>query len=205
MNTKNKTYFLRFFFSLVTLICLLLYCVDAFAAEGPSPGRRLWDNIMLWVNFGILAFFFLKYAKKPLMDYLHGVRQTVKEDLSVIEGQMKDVKSIRDAETEKLKGIEEHLVEMREGILEMGRREKEKIIEQARISAERMIESAKFYSEYRIAMAKKALSDQMVDIAVGMVEKRLTTGLSEEDNEKLVNQFVTDLITSKERFNQDSK
>lgn len=160
---------------------------------------------MLWVNFGILAFFFLKYAKKPLMDYLHGVRRTVEEDLNVIEGQMKDVKSVRDAETENLKDIEERLAGIREGVLEMGRREKEKIIEQAKISAERMIESAKVYSEYRIAMAKKALSDEMVDIAVGMVEKRLKKGLSEEDNEKLVNQFVTDLITSKERFKQDSK
>jgi F-type H+-transporting ATPase subunit b len=183
----------------------LLYCADAFAAEGPSPGRRLWDNVMLWVNFGILAFFFFKFAKKPLMDYLHGVRRTVEEDLSVIEGQMKDVRSIRDSETEKLKDIEERLAEIREGILEMGRREKEKIIEQAKVSAERMIESAKIYSEYRIAMAKKALSDEMVEIAVGMVEKRLTTGLSEEDNEKLVNQFVADLMTSKEGFNQDSK
>jgi F-type H+-transporting ATPase subunit b len=160
---------------------------------------------MLWVNFGILAFFFLKYAKKPLMDYLHGARRTVEEDLTVIKGQMNDVKSMRDAETEKLKDIEERLGEIREGILEMGRREKEKIIEQAKVSAERMIESAKVYSEIRIAMAKKALSDEMVDIAVGMVEKRLTKGLSKEENERWVNQFVTDLITSKERFNQDSK
>jgi F-type H+-transporting ATPase subunit b len=204
LNTDRKAHLLRFFVFLAAFGCLLLFGVAAFASEGPSPGRRIWDNMMLWVNFGILVFFFLKYAKSPLMEYLHGIRRTLEADLNGIEGQIKADKSQKDAEAEKLQDIEERLAEIREGILEMGRREKEKIIEQAKISAERMVESAKVYSEHRIAMAKKALSDEMVDIAVAKVEEILKKALSDADHEKLVNQFVSELKTSKEKIDQDS-
>jgi len=37
----------------------------------------------------------------------------------------------------------------------------------------------------------------MVDIAVSMVKEKLIKGISEEDNEKLIKQFVVDLETYK--------
>ena len=83
----------------------------------------------------------------------------------------------------------------------MAKREKDKIIEDAKTAAEKMIENAKRYYDYRMAFAKKTLSDEMVDIAISMVEERLSKEISEEDNEKLINKFFTDLQTSKLNLN----
>jgi F-type H+-transporting ATPase subunit b len=181
-------------------VCVFFFCPDAFAAEKMSSGRRLWDNIMLWVNFGILVFFFLKYARKPLVDFLRGVRDKIKKDLDTIEKHFKDAESQMKAESAKIDEIEQHIETIRQNIIEMGKKEKEKLVEEARITAERMIEDAKAYSGYQLAKARRQLSDEMVDIAISMVKERLIKGISEQDNEKLINQFIANLDTSKQQI-----
>ena len=176
----------------------LFYSPDAFAEGGVTPGRRLWNNIMLWVNFGILVFFFLKFARKPLMDFLRGTRDKIKSELDTISGRLKEVESARDAEDDRLKSIDQRLKEVQQGILEMGRREKEQIIQQGKSAAEKMVVNAKAYSKYRMNLAKKALSDEMVDIAISMAEEGLRKAISEEDNENLNNLFIRHLETSKQ-------
>lgn len=199
MKLRGKKYIL--IISLAAVTYLHFFCPDSFAAEGLTPGRRIWDNIMLFVNFGILVFLFLKYAKKPLIGYLRGVRDKIKNELDTINGHFNDVKSTLDEKANKLKDIDQRIKEIQENTLEMANREKDKIIEDAKISAKKMIENAKRYHNYRMALAKKAISDEMVDIAISMVEEKLTKEISEEDNEKLINKFFTDLQTSKLNLN----
>lgn len=173
---------------------------DALADGGTSSGRRLWNNLMLWVNFGILAFFFMKYAKKPLLDYLRSVRQKIEENLNTINHDVQMAKSSMEAEHEKLQGIEDHLEEIKARITEIGRTEKERIIESGKATAQEMIENAKAYANYKLTLAKKKISDEMVDTAVSMAAERLKKGISQEDSDQLVAKFFKDLETSKERL-----
>jgi F-type H+-transporting ATPase subunit b len=173
---------------------------DALADGGTSSGRRLWNNLMLWVNFGILAFFFMKYAKKPLLDYLRSVREKIEENLNTLNHDVKIAKSSMEAEHEKLQAIEDHLEEIKARITEIGRAEKERIIESGKATAQEMIENAKAYANYKLALAKKKISDEMVDTAVSMAAERLKKGISQEDSDQLVAKFFEDLETSKERL-----
>jgi F-type H+-transporting ATPase subunit b len=173
---------------------------EAFADGGTSSGRRLWNNLMLWVNFGILAFFFMKYAKKPLLDYLRSVREKIEESLNTINHDVQVAKSSMEAEQEKLQGIEDHLEAIKARITEIGRAEKERIIESGKATAQEMIENAKAYANYKLALAKKKISDEMVDTAVSMAAERLRKGISQEDSDQLVAKFFTDIETSKERL-----
>ena len=200
MKSKDKKCILIGLLSFGAVLCPLLYCSDALAAEELTPGRRLWGNIMLVVNFLVLVFFFVRYAKKPLMDYLRGERRKMEENLNTIGGRLKEAKSVIEKESGRLKDIEKRIKEIQESVIEMGKREKDKITEQAKVVAQKMIQDAKAYSDYRIAMAKKALSDEMVDIAISMVEQRLVKGLSQEDNERLADQFISNLESAKRHF-----
>lgn len=178
-------------------ICFPLLCATvAFAGEGTPGWRKVYDNVMLIVNFGILVFFFIKYAKNPMMKALHGVRKNIAGDFDKIHGQKDESKSKRDTEAQKLKDIEKFVEEIKKNILEMAEREKEKIIEDGRVSAEKMIQDAHNYADYRVETAKKALSDEMVDMAIAMVEEKLKKGVTDKDNEKIVNQFVNELQVS---------
>ncbi len=180
----------------------VVFTSDVFAAEGASSGRKIYDNVMLVVNFGILVFLFLKFAKAPMMKYFHGVRGKLAKEFDSIHGQKESTKSLRDAEAAKLKDVEKHLEEIKKNILQIGEREKEKIIEEGRRSAEKMVHDAENYAGYTIEKARKTLSDEMVDMAIDMVEEKLTKGVTDSDNETLVEKFVIDLKDQPETVNR---
>ncbi|MDY6971023.1 MAG: hypothetical protein SV775_01705 [Thermodesulfobacteriota bacterium] len=195
MNSRDKKYFLMI--PLITFAgAFIFYIPDCLAGEGPTPGRRIYNNIMLLVNFGILVFFIVRYGKKPLLDYLLGVRENTKKYLDEINGQFADVKDKMDAEEARIKDIEKYIEEMRKNILELGRKEKEKMIDQGKAAADKIIRDARAYAGYQIALAKKTLTDEIVEAAISMVKDSLVKGISEKDNENLINQFIVDLETS---------
>jgi len=181
--------------------CVLFICPDAYAAEEQPPWRAPYNIIMLWVNFGILVALFVKFARKPLMEFLRGVRDKLEEELGVLKKQHGDKTSHVDSEETKLREIQQHLDEIRARIIEMGEKEKQKIIEQAKVAAAKMIEDAKAYSQFQMTKARKQLSDEMVDIAISKVEARLKQEISAEDNEKLVMEFLGNLEASKAHLN----
>jgi F0F1-type ATP synthase membrane subunit b/b' len=63
-----------------------------------------------------------------------------------------------------------------------------------------MIENAESYANYRISMAQKALSDELVEIAVSMAREKLARGVSEKDDDRLIENFLTGLETSKKHY-----
>jgi len=180
---------------------MTILCPDSFAAEEMTAGRKLYNTIMMWVNFGILVAVFLKFARKPLMDAIRGARDKIAAELSAIKKSHEDAESVLDSEAEKLKNIDQYLEEIRARIIAIGESEKERIIEQARAAAEKMVKDAEIYASFRIAKAKKEMSDEMVDLAISMVEKRLEQVISPEDNERLVNEFLAGLEGTKPQLN----
>ena len=189
--------------TVVILGCVISFfslCPDVFAEEEISSGRKLWDNIMLWVNFGILVFVFMKFARKPLIDFLRGEGKKIEEDLKTVDDKFKDAKAMMDLESDKFTGIDERMEEIKSSIIQMGIREKENLIEQAKASADKMIRDAKIYSQQRILAAKKALADEMVDAAISMVTDKLTKEISMDDDNKLFTQFLDNLESTGHYF-----
>ncbi|MEJ2724454.1 MAG: ATP synthase F0 subunit B [Deltaproteobacteria bacterium] len=200
MKLKNLRYEAAFYVLAGVMLYILIGSQEALADTGISSGRRIWNNIMLWVNFGILAFLFVKYAKKPLMGYLRSVKQKVEENLNTINREVQTAKTSMEAENRKLQEIEEHLEEIKARITEIGQAERERIVESGRTMAQEMIENAKAYANYRLSRAKKKISDELVDNAVSMAAETLRKGISQEDSDKLVAKFFTDLEASKKRL-----
>ena len=192
MNQNIKKFLLIFF-----LICIGAYVTLLFI----PVERKTYDVLLLWVNFGVLVTLFIKFAKNPLMDALRGVRAKHEDELGEIKKQHNDSKGGLDSEEAKLKGIQKQLDVIRARIIEMGEKEKQKIIEQAKISAKKMIEDAKSYASFQMDKARKQLSDEMVDIAISMVEERLAKEISKEDNEKLISDFLVNLEATKPHLN----
>ena len=198
----HRRLWMGFLFLLGPMTLALFLSDHVFAAEEMTMtmGRRIWNNIMLWVNFGILVFLFLKFGKKPLMDYLRGVRDKIGEEIATLKGRYNAARSKTEKEREKLRDIERQLDELQKGIIELGNREKQEIIEQGRVSAEKMIKDAENYSRHKLSLARQALSQEMMNIAVSMVSEKLINELSDDDDDKLIDQFISDLETRREIF-----
>jgi F-type H+-transporting ATPase subunit b len=185
---------------LLIFLVVLFFAFDVFALGEKTLGRKIWDNIMLFVNFGILVFLFLKYAKTPMMNYLRSQRDSVEQGLNELTEKKQGVQSQRDVEADQIKDIDGIIAEIRSNILEMGKKEKEKIIQQGKVVADKMIQDAKTYSENRIVEARQELSEEMVEIALSMVREKLLKGMTDKDNDNLVNQFIADLQATKSSF-----
>lgn len=166
---------------------------DVLAAEKISEGRKLWDLILRWVNFGILVFFFLKYGKAPLMSFLRGERNRVQKTLQEIEKDLNLSKMRLQEEAKKLEDIEGGLADLRKNILEMGEKEKERILEEARNTADQMITQAESETGIKLEGARRRLNDNLVERALSLAEERLQASFSDQDNDQLLQGFVGDL------------
>lgn len=115
----------RCLFHLFWLAVLILFqAAVVYGAEDLSAGRKLWDTVMMVVNFGILVLLFIKYGKKPLMEYLNGVRDEIGTDLDTVRSRHENAKSAWDEEAVKLDHMEQRIQEIEQEILELGRRER---------------------------------------------------------------------------------
>lgn len=183
--------------SLASLTFVLFFAFDAFASEEASGGRTIYHTVMLFVNFGIFVFLFVKYGKKPFMNFLRSERENVEKQINDLTNKKQGVQSQRDVEAEQLEDIDRIIGEVRSSILEMGEREKEKIIQQGKTLAEKMIQDAKTYSENRIVAARQQLSEEMVDMSLSMAKDKLSKNMTDKDNDNLVDQFITNLQATK--------
>lgn len=197
MKRKKGVSFELMMFVCVPAAVFGLFSVNAHGAEGTIFTRRLWNDIMLFVNFGILVVLFLRYGRKPLMNYLRRVREHIEDDMERIHGRYQDARSLMEKEAEKLNSLEQDLRETEESILEMGRREREKIIEEGRIFGEKMLKDAERYARHRLAAVRRQIQKEMVDLAIVKAKAELENLISEKDDERLIEQFIAELKAHK--------
>ncbi len=200
MISINKKYLFGLFLILFAVFSVVLFCSDALAQESTGKGRKIWNNIMLFVNFGILVFLFIKYAKNPLMDFLQDERKKMAKRINEVEEQVRKARSLMEAESDKLKSIDKNIGEIRERIIEIGQREKEQIIEKAGNTASQMIEDAENEVQYKIEAARKTFGEEILATAVSMAAENLKKGITEDDNDKIIDQFSAGLAAAKARF-----
>jgi len=179
---------------LTALFFLTAGAVEVLAAEGGGGWRPTYDIIMKWVNFGILAFIFFKFARRPLKNFLSDKKNEISLQIKTLEDE-KDrlLQRVREAETE----MEENVVrleELKERIVQTGERRKLEIIEDARQESRMIIESAKQKMEGRIIQARNRLRAEMIDAAAELALEKLPGLVTEDDNRKLLEQFMAHAI-----------
>jgi len=175
------------------VIFILLTAFEAVASEGGSKWRGSYDSIMLWVNFAILVFLFLKFLKKPLMDFLNLRSEELARDIKKLEDEKRRAE-IKSQETLALleKG-EAHIKNIKARIIEQGEEEKEKIINDARSQSRFMLDDSKQRVGSHIVQAKQAFRAELVEAAISLAMERLPKELTEEDSQAFVGDYLAEL------------
>lgn len=191
MNRTFKSILSVVLFAGASMSFILLSCpAELHAAEGAGQGRKIYDIIMLWINFGILAFVFIKYARPALMNFLRGERNKIEKTLQEIEEGLALSRKRVEEESKALEGIDEYLQQIRGDILEMGEREKNRILEEAQSNANQMIRDAEKELELKMEEARRILNDRLVEEAVDLARDNLDKAFTEQDNDKQVHGFM---------------
>ena len=154
--------------------------------------ERFWyDLVLRYFNFGIIVFVFIKYAKTPLMNFLRGRKENLARELKKIEDKKKEAIGEIDAARITLEESQERFAELKERIVLQGEKKKQEIIKEAQNLSEVMIEDAKRKIEYQILQARNRIRAQILDAAIDLAIERLPREITDKDNEKFIDQFIS--------------
>jgi F-type H+-transporting ATPase subunit b len=169
----------------------LFFCTEALAADGPSSGRAIYDVVMMWVNFFILVFLFIKFGKTPIVNFLKGQKEEVAREISGLEGRRDEmVRQVKETIKE-MKQSEGRFKKIKDRIIRQGEAKKQEIIEAAGSQSRMMIEDAQRRVETQILTAKEDFKADLVDKAVDIAMENIGRHITDEDNDRFLHQFLT--------------
>ncbi len=178
-------------FILAVVIGILLLSTEASAADNSGDWRPIFDLVMRWLNFGIIVFILVKYARTPIKDFLLSRREEVAREIEMVEEKKEEAnKKIQDA-ARMLDESEVRFARVKERIIQEGETKKQKLIEDAQQESKILLESTMKKIENQLLVAKSAFKSELVDTAISLAMKRLPDEITTEDNQQFTHQFLT--------------
>jgi len=182
-------------FILAVVIGILLLGTEASAADNSGDWRPVFDLVMRWLNFGIIVFILVKYARTPIKDFLLSRREEVAREIEMVEEKKEEAnKKIQDA-ARMLDESEVRFARVKERIIQEGETKKQKLIEDAQQESKILLESTMKKIESQLLGAKRAFKSELVDTAISLAMKRLPDEITTEDNQNFTNQFLAGTST----------
>ena len=170
---------------------LQLSAVDVWAAESAGDWRPMFDLIMRWVNFLILAFLLIKFSRAPIKKFLAGKKQEVADEIGELEAEKEEILRQIDESKTQLKNSQARLAELKERIIAQGERNKQRIIAEAEQESKLMLKSAQQKMDSRIIEARQKLKMELVDSAIALATDMLPEKITAEDNQKFIDAFIS--------------
>lgn len=164
---------------------------EAFAADGAHNWRPVFDQVMRWVNFAILAFLLIKFSRTPIKNFFKSRQKELTREMKALEKEKQD--ALRQVD-ENLKLLEESGIRfenLKKRIAAQGEKNKQKIIRDARQESEIMLEGARRKIEYQIIEARNKLKIELIDSAIDIAMERLPKEMTAEDNQKCIDNFLS--------------
>ena len=184
-NPKMMKALLFFFSSLV--VTAVAFAAGAQEEEHTSLVKEYFWKI---VNFGVLVFILVKFAKKPLQDFLRKRTETIEKTLNEAkEAKEAALKALQEAE-KRLDTKDEEIAAIIAAAKKSGELERERIIEESGKLKEKILEQAKTNIEYELKHAKESIKAEAVELAMELAEKKLKEKLTKTEQEKLLDESL---------------
>ena len=172
------------------LSALLVFCPDAAAAETVAGWRPVFDLIMRWLNFAIIAFVLVKFARKPIKDFFANRREEIDHQIKKYE-QQKEAAEVKVKEaTEMLSDSADRLEQIKQRIIEDGEKKKQQIIEKAQQESRMLLDGTQRKIENQIVAARNLIRSELIDSAIALAEKRLPAEITADDEQKLLENYM---------------
>lgn len=149
--------------------------------------------ILTWVTFFSLFAILYKFAWKPILSALDRREEALRKSVEEAEKVKEELIKINDARQKMLMETEikskEILLQSRKEAVEVAKALHEKAKDEAKI----LLENAKREITEEAQKAQTQLRDESVRIAVGLATKLVEKNLSDNENQKIVADFIKDL------------
>jgi len=182
-------------FLMISLMMLHLSSIEALAAESVQTWRPVFDLVMRWVNFLILAFLLIKFSRIPIKSFLAGKKEEVARVIEELESDKKGMLQKIDESRRQIDNSKERLSRLKKTIIAQGEKNKIKIIEDAERESKILLESAKQKIENRIADAHRGIKLEMIDEAIALAIQQLPDKITDQDNQKFIDAYIESAAT----------
>jgi len=175
------------------IFLVLLTAVEAFGAESSGGWRESYDMVMRWINFAILVFLFIKFAKTPLMNFLHARGSELEKAIKDLENEKKKAEAKSRETLELIEKGEAHIEKIKEKIVKQGKEEREKIINEAHSRSQYMLEESKKRIGSQIFQAGRDFRAELVDAAIDFAMEKLPQEITEKDSQNFIGSYLASL------------
>lgn len=170
---------------------LHLSAFEVLAAENSGDWRPIFDLVMRWVNFLILAFLLIKFSRAPIKKFFDGKKQDIADEIGALEADKEEMLRQIEESKEQLENSQNRLADLKERIISQGQKNQQMIIKAAEQESKIMVKSARQKINSRILEARQELKSELVDAAVALATKLLPEKITEEDDQKFIDAFVS--------------
>jgi len=164
---------------------------DALASEGPGGWRPIYDEVLLWLNFGILAFVLIKFGRAPLKNFLRGSKEKIAREIERVEDKKKLAVDKMAEINKKLEESEARFANLKDRIVKQGESKKQEILDSAQQQSKAMLEDARHRINVQFMQAKNVLKQEMIDLAIDLAIQRLPQEITDADSAKFIDQYLT--------------
>ena len=175
----------------ITVLFLHVSGIDAFAAEEAGGGwRPIYDIVMKWLNFFILAFVIVRFGKEPILNFLNETKDNIAQEIKKIEDQKQEA-IVQNKEA--LHAIEQgdvHISKIKKKIIEEGEKKKQEIINSAKNQSKIILEKARKKADNLIYTERERLKSEMIDLAIYIAAQKLPSVITNEDNQKFLDNYL---------------
>ena len=172
-------------------LMFLLCCVaNAWAADGYQFTRESYDLMMRWLNFIILATLIIKYARRPIANFLSEKKKEVATSIENLEARKKAVQDKLEEGRRQLTASEGRLASIKERIIAEGENRKAQIIADSQKESRIMLETAQLRISHQIRETQARLKSELIDSATQMTIAKLPGILTAADHDRLIRQWM---------------
>ena len=180
-------------FAAALFIALPLFATPALAAEGGGDWRPVYDTVMLWVNFLILAFVIYYFGRRPLGNFLKGQQDEVSSELKKLEDRKKQFEGQIRETRQMIEESNTRFEKIKTRITEEGRRKRQEIIDGANEQSRKLLEMEKKKAANQIAQARQRLLAELADTASDLAARQLPSEMTEADQENMLSLYISQI------------
>ncbi len=169
---------------------LIFMAEPAFAEDGTREWRPIYDFVMRWINFGILAYFLVKVVGPILVKFLSGQQSEIRGKIDRVQKEKDEILAKVQEARDSLENSGPRLEEIKNRIVEQGERRKQEIIDEANDHSRLMMTHAQQRIDNQIFQARKKLMDDLLDMAMEKALERLPREITEEDDNRLIEKYL---------------
>jgi len=162
--------------------------------EGPSPARKVWDTTWRLINFGILAYFIVRYGRQPIKNFLAQHSSEIGERLNRADELKAQAESEYQQAEARMLRMEELIEEIRTYMKSEAERQQREIVADAERESTYIMSEAKERAQARLLQAKESVKAELVEMALSEAEKIIRERINAADRLRMVKDCLGQLV-----------